>query len=33
MPSLESVTAQTALPNDQFPSDHLPMVADLQFIE
>ena len=31
MPSLESVKQQTALPNDQFPSDHLPMVADLRF--
>jgi len=33
MPPLEAVTRQTALPNDEFPSDHLPMVADLTFVE
>ena len=32
MPPLESVTAETALPNSEFPSDHLPMVADLRFV-
>ena len=32
MPPLEAVTAQTALPNDEFPSDHLPMVADVRFV-
>jgi len=29
-PSLEAVSAQTALPNAQFPSDHLPQVCDLR---
>lgn len=32
MPPLEAVTRQTALPNDEFPSDHLPMVADVRFV-
>ena len=32
MPPLEAVTAETALPNSEFPSDHLPMVADLRFV-
>ncbi|ACO66256.1 predicted protein, partial [Micromonas commoda] len=31
MPPLDAVTAETALPNSEFPSDHLPMVADLRF--
>ena len=33
MPPVEAVTAQVALPNAEFPSDHLPMVADLEFVE
>jgi 2',5'-phosphodiesterase len=33
MPPLEAVTRQTALPNDEFPSDHLPMVADVRFVK
>ena len=32
MPPLAAVTAETALPSLEFPSDHLPMVADLEFI-
>jgi 2',5'-phosphodiesterase len=32
LPPLEAVTRQTALPNDEFPSDHLPMVADVRFV-
>lgn len=33
MPPVKAVTAQVALPNAEFPSDHLPMVADLEFVE
>lgn len=32
MPPLEAVRAQVALPNAEFPSDHLPMVADLEHV-
>lgn len=32
MPSHDDVVAETALPSSVFPSDHLPMVADLRFI-
>ena len=32
MPPLEAVTAEVALPSSEFPSDHLPMVADLEFV-
>ena len=32
LPPLEAVVAEVALPNAQFPSDHLPMVADLEFV-
>jgi 2',5'-phosphodiesterase len=30
-PPLDALTAETALPNSEFPSDHIPMVADLEF--
>jgi hypothetical protein len=29
MPSYDTVTKNTALPSDHFPSDHLSIVADL----
>jgi 2',5'-phosphodiesterase len=32
-PSVEDVTRQTALPNAQFPSDHVPQVCDLQVMD
>lgn len=32
MPPLEAVTAEVALPSSEFPSDHIPMVADLEFV-
>ena len=33
LPSLEEVTAETALPNSVFPSDHLPIMAEFSFNE
>jgi 2',5'-phosphodiesterase len=32
LPPLAAVTSETALPSLEFPSDHLPMVADLEFV-
>lgn len=31
MPPLEAVTAFVALPSPEFPSDHLPVAADIRF--